>query len=103
MKGDQAGEFDLALTMVGLAVGAVSLSSDEVARRLRSIPPEAEAGSRRDLETRRHVPLVMGDLAAGLAVESAEVVGRWSRVRPVQRCCGRRSPGTVPLVSAPMR
>jgi hypothetical protein len=84
------------VTVVRLAIGAISLGSDQIVRRLRTIPQDAEARSAPG-------PLVLADLAAGLAIESAELVGRLTStaVRGSRRAAGRI--GTLPLVSPALR
>lgn len=96
----------MAVAMVRIAVGAVSLGSSELTRRLRTVPPEAEATSEPGPETRRSRPLTAGDLAAGLAIESAEMVGRIvsTAARGSRRAAaGAGRVGTVPVVGAALR
>src|SRR4030081_1201339 len=73
---DQAGKVGLAVTFVRVVVGGVSLGSDELARRLRAIPQEADSRRASGPERGRHGSLGLGYLAAGLAAKSAEVAGR---------------------------
>ena len=73
---DQRGEFELAVTVVRLGVGAVGLGSDEAVRRLRAIQRDTEPASRPDIGKPKAGPLGLSDLAVGVAIESAEVVAR---------------------------
>jgi len=93
----QSSEFDLAVTIARLFVGAVSLGSDEVVRRLRAIPQQADG------PPRRRGPLVLGDLATGLAIESAEVVGRVASTAAGVAAARAGRMGSLPMVGAALR
>jgi hypothetical protein len=64
----RSGEFDPGLSMVRLVIGAATLGSDELQRRLRTQPREAAAMPPRTAREAEG-PLGLGDLAAGLAVD----------------------------------
>ena len=60
-----------------LAVGAVSLGSDELIRRLRTIPQESGAGSAGPgVDDRERGIVTLAGLGVGIAVESTQLVGR---------------------------
>ena len=76
-KDESRDESGVATSLVRLAVGAVSLGSDELMRRLRTIPRESGAGSTGP-GVDDHEPgiVTLAGLGVGIAVESTQLVGR---------------------------
>jgi hypothetical protein len=70
------GEPDLATSISRLVIGAVSLCSGEVVRRWQALPREPSPLREPAPNARERRGLTVGDIGAGLAIESLEATGR---------------------------
>jgi hypothetical protein len=100
----RADELGLATSVVRLAVGAVSLGSDELKSRLRAIPQQSGAGSTEPVvEEGERGGLTLAGLGIGIAIESAQLVGRLvsTTVGGTRRMAARMGRArSLPVVSA---
>jgi hypothetical protein len=83
----------LATAVVRLAAGAVSLGSDELLRRLRTLPPEVEsASSRQEIGGPDSSQFSLGGVGVGIAMETAQLA---SRLVSTAADSGRRAVGQI--------
>jgi hypothetical protein len=90
----------MATAIVRMTIGAVSLGSDELVRRWRRIQNNPAPDSAPAARGSQRGPLGPGDLMAGVAIESAEVLGRL--ISTAGRAGGRATAGAGRMPNLPV-